>query len=312
MQNQPQNFSTEKRRAKDPNNPPGGSTAIRGRQPTVQATGFMITDHYELPTPTPAEPAPIMGLPPSLPAATHQGPALVSREEWMLFDDDRSDQRADADWTAANAILLPISSSVTDTPPVVRLSFFDEEYTSGRRVPSPTDTQTGPPVISQRTAGPPDDIARLRDRINRALSLHVPMPNFPGARIPATATFNPSVHAAMTDLVQRRDRCEHELHLMVHDEAADGTPLDPQRNYEPEYERFSERIIECNRQLYTIYARYLDRPSRPLLLQPEASVQQPADSANMAVMLPSPTDIHAHTNTSRIFQPPCQPHPTWL
>jgi hypothetical protein len=57
------------------------------------------------------------------------------------------------------------------------------------------------------------------------------MPDFPGARIPA-ATFNPSVHAAMTDLVQQRDRCDYDLHLMVHDEAADGTPLDPQRNYE--------------------------------------------------------------------------------
>ena len=116
------------------------------------------------------------------------------------------------------------------------------------------------------------------------------MPDFPAARIPAAA-FNSSVHAAMTDLVQRRDRCDHDLHLMVHDEAADGTPLDPQRNYEPEYEMASERLNGCNRQLYTIYARYLDRPSRPLLLQPEASVQQPADSANMAEMLPSTPDI---------------------
>ena len=128
------------------------------------------------------------------------------------------------------------------------------------------------------SAGPPEDIARLRDRINRALSRHLPMPDFPKARIPA-ATFNPSVHAAMTDLVQQRDRCDDALHRMVHDEAADGTPLDPKRNYEPEYETCSERLNECNRQLYTIYSRYLDRPSRPLLLQPEASVQQPSDSA---------------------------------
>ncbi len=34
---------------------------------------------------------------------------------------------------------------------------------------------------------------------------------------------------------------------------ADGTPLDPKRNYEPEYETCSERLNECNRQLYTIY-----------------------------------------------------------
>ena len=116
------------------------------------------------------------------------------------------------------------------------------------------------------------------------------MPDFPAARIPAAA-FNESVHAEMTNLVQQRDRGDQDLHLMVHDEAADGTPLDPQRDYEPEYEMASERLNRCNRRLYAIYARYLDRPSRPLLLQPEASVQQPADSANMAVMLPSKPDI---------------------
>ena len=76
----------------------------------------MVTDHDELPSPTPAEPAPSVDLPPSIPAANHHGSAVV-REDWMLFDDDRSDQQAEADWTAANAILLPSSSSVTDTPP---------------------------------------------------------------------------------------------------------------------------------------------------------------------------------------------------
>jgi hypothetical protein len=48
MANQPQNFTANMRRARNPNNSPGGSTAVRGRQPTVQATGFMVTDHDDL------------------------------------------------------------------------------------------------------------------------------------------------------------------------------------------------------------------------------------------------------------------------
>ena len=51
MINQPKNFNAEMRRAKDPHNPPGGSTAIRGKQPTVHASAFMITNANPEPNP---------------------------------------------------------------------------------------------------------------------------------------------------------------------------------------------------------------------------------------------------------------------
>jgi hypothetical protein len=99
MANQPQNFTAEMRKARDPNNLPGGSTAVRGRQPTVQATGFMITDHDDLsalassPTETNSQSP--------LPVTPHNVPALVPRAAWMLEGDDRSDEQADDDWRRA-------------------------------------------------------------------------------------------------------------------------------------------------------------------------------------------------------------------
>jgi hypothetical protein len=44
MANQPNNFSAERRRATDPNTPPGGSTAVRGKHQPVQASGFIVTN----------------------------------------------------------------------------------------------------------------------------------------------------------------------------------------------------------------------------------------------------------------------------
>ena len=133
MANQPQNFSAEMRRAKDPNNPPGGSTAVRGRQPTVQATGFMVTDHDDLSahasSSTETDPPPPPVSPPNV-------PALVPRAAWMLEGDDHSDERADDDWrracdslfgTQASPRVEQASSSAMASPPATKMSFFDEE-----------------------------------------------------------------------------------------------------------------------------------------------------------------------------------------
>jgi hypothetical protein len=60
--------------------------------------------------------------------------------------------------------------------------------------------------------------------------------------------------------------------------------LDPNRDYEPAYQRLSSWINDFNRDLYVIYARYLDRPSEPY--------QQPAESsAHLAMTLPRATTI---------------------
>jgi hypothetical protein len=51
MSSEPQNFNTDMRKASNPDHPPGGFRAVRGKLPgtaasaTVQATGFMISGH---------------------------------------------------------------------------------------------------------------------------------------------------------------------------------------------------------------------------------------------------------------------------
>jgi hypothetical protein len=83
------------------------------------------------------------------------------------------------------------------------------------------------------------------------------MPDFPPGRIP-WAEFNPSVNAAMRALMLQRDRVDADLRLMLQHEAADGTPLDPLRDYEDDYQFLCAQLNTCNRALYTICAQYLD------------------------------------------------------
>jgi hypothetical protein len=152
MTNQPQNFNAEMRRAKDPHNPPGGSTAIRGKQPTVHASGFMITNVNPEPTP-PHEPDQDATDPTPRSVRPHHAQPLVPRAAWMLESDGRSDEQADADWRRACDSLLGtqltphnVSASACTEPasPPPRRSFFDEEYVSGRRVPSPPSEEIVP------------------------------------------------------------------------------------------------------------------------------------------------------------------------
>jgi hypothetical protein len=135
--------------------------------------------------------------------------------------------------------------------------------------------------VSVSRRGPPENIARLRDMIQRALLQSGALPDFPSGRIPS-AEFNPTVNAAMHALTVQRDHFDAALLRMVNDEAEDGTPvLDPNRDYEDEYHHLSAQHNAHNRALYTIYAQYLDRPSRPY--------QRPVESsANMAMTLHAP------------------------
>ena len=150
----------------------------------------------------------------------------------------------------------------------------------------PMDTSASSTV----SHGPPDHIASQRDRIYQNLLQRDTMPDFPAARIPSPM-FNPSVHLAMVGLVAQRNKTEADLSDMVLDKAADGTLLDPNRDYEPAYQRLSSHINDLNRALYVIYAQYLDRPSKPYQ-QPEES------SAHLALMLP-------HETTTVPEDPPC-------
>jgi hypothetical protein len=82
----------------------------------------------------------------------------------------------------------------------------------------------------------------------------------------------------MSSLIAQRDQVEADL-VILHDRDADYTLP----NYDAEYLRLTTQLHDSNRTLYTIYARYLDRPSRPYP-EPEET------SSNMAMTFVSPTD----------------------
>jgi hypothetical protein len=149
MDGQHHNFNAEMRNATDPDHPPGGSRAVRGKllgtavSATVQATGFMMSDNT-ISTNVPAQ------------DQSSNPPPLQPRAAWMREGDDRTDDQADADWHT-EVHWLPrapwmleeddqaeASQSASVEAPPPRLSFFDEEYVAGRRVPSPTATTTEP------------------------------------------------------------------------------------------------------------------------------------------------------------------------
>jgi hypothetical protein len=191
----------EMRKALDPTHPAGGFTAVRGRQQSdeagpVQATGFMIPGNDNLSPLPPPDVQPPNDLQPLMPRAV-----------WMLEGGDRSDERTDADWRAASNHLI-VSEAIArnqqalagpaSPPPAARMSFSDEEYHEGRRVPSPTEIvgelpapspaiTAAPPCELMSSSsqhgrgphGPPANIARVRDSINRALSQQAIMPDFP-------------------------------------------------------------------------------------------------------------------------------------
>jgi hypothetical protein len=211
----------------------------------------------------------------------------------MMEEDQRSDEQADEDWRRANTRMFgtpgplaeqaassadwhrvndrifgaaspptELAASRSPSPlPGARMSFFDEEYVEGRRVPSPTEGEATPEPRPMNTSAssavshePPAHIANARDRIYHNLFHRDIMPDFPAARIPPPM-FNPSVHLAMVELVAQRNKTEADLSDMVLDKAADGTLLDPNRDYEPAYQRLSSHINDFNRALYVIYAQ---------------------------------------------------------
>jgi hypothetical protein len=104
MANQPNNFSTERRRATDPNTPPGGSTVVRDKQQTVQASGFMVTsvdlDPLPLDESEPPQPQPTLLAP--LP---NNATPLEPRAAWMMEGDNRTDDQAERQSQPGRALI---------------------------------------------------------------------------------------------------------------------------------------------------------------------------------------------------------------
>jgi hypothetical protein len=87
------------------------------------------------------------------------------------------------------------------------------------------------------------------------------LPEFQAAHIPPLAQHY-EVHAQLRELLTHRVRLEVELENILSDRAADGSPLDPNRDYEDEYRSRSQQYDDLNIAMFTIYATFLDRTPR--------------------------------------------------
>jgi hypothetical protein len=164
----------------------------------------------------------------------------------------------------------PLNPSDTAPPrpsaaPASRLSFFDDEYVGGQRVPSPpTDTpaagHTDPPALMPSQIDlaleTDEESQQMADRINHLLLTRDYVGDFKPHLIPSLA-IAPETHHRLMDLLTHRNRIESDLENLHDDIAADGTPLDPTRDIEPEYERLSTICNNLNREMLTEYAQFL-------------------------------------------------------
>jgi hypothetical protein len=177
-----------------------------------------------------------------------------------------------------------VPSPIADPQPP-RVAFFDEEYVEGQRVPSLTAPPTEPALLqpdtnpNKRPPSPkspsmiPPKIAKLRDNIQHALDTRRVLPEFPATRIPKPE-FNLGVTTAMNAQIEQRDRIEVELVTLHERDAVQSLP-----DYDEEYLRLTTRLNDINNTLFEIYAQFIDKPSRPYPDPDEPS-------ANLAMTLP--------------------------
>ncbi len=167
----------------------------------------------------------------------------------MLEGDARSDEQADAVWRHATNTLLPPQGPVKCTPGDYAAANMGKGSSSADPSPAVPDSNEEAPDPKRARRAPPTEITHVRDGIQRALSEWDRMPDFPADRIPPIAEFNPSVHAAMSEIRARRDVVEENL-VTLHDLDS----VAPLRNYDTEYARLTAKILECNRSLFATYA----------------------------------------------------------
>ncbi len=127
--------------------------------------------------------------------------------------------------------------------PAQRLSFFDEEYVQGQRVASP------PPTAMDMDFESPREVTQVRASIAHMLTLDKWLPDFKDHRIPSIRR-DPQAHQELHGLIQQRIQTEKELTDMMEDRAADGTPLDPKRDFEDDYQRLNQRYDDLNRTMF--------------------------------------------------------------
>ena len=161
------------------------------------------------------------------------------------------------------------SSEVTAEPPAEvhedarreeqgapRTSFYDEDYCHGRRVQRvQSDRQPTMADFSPAPQPPPEQSMEfIRQRIATAMRQKDHVPDFLQMHIP-TRQHNARLHDTLTNLMTQRTEVEKELMDMLSDVAADGTPLDPQRDIEDAYHAASARHNQRNRDMWGNFLR---------------------------------------------------------
>ena len=94
----------------------------------------------------------------------------------------------------------------------------------------------------------------IRQRIANAMRQKDHVPDFLQMHIP-TRQHNARLHDTLTNLMTQRTEVEKELMDMLSDIAADGTPLDPQRDFEDAYHSASARHNQRNRDMWGNFLR---------------------------------------------------------
>jgi hypothetical protein len=191
----------------------------------------------------------------------------------MTDDSNESSSVPPLDVAAPNDAVSPtLSSGHTPT----RMSFFDEEYVGGQRVPSPSppvlvsgdlaDTRptTGTGINSSSVTA--QNCLDIQERIHRLLERDY-VRDFKAHLIPSLEQA-PEFHRRLNELMARQNRVETSLEHLLDDRLADGTPLEPTRDSEPEYQRMSSLVERLNRSMLTIYAEYLGAQAAYILAQP--------------------------------------------
>ncbi len=261
MAGQKQHFSEAMRNATSATSPGGGSTLVRGKDPSTitQATAYMMSAVTSEESDDEDSNSP----------RNHGGPRpatpLVQLEEDESADTTHDDitynhqaafhtaavahHEGDALNAATRGDVSQSSTNSATLPP--RMSFFDNEYVQGRRVPSP------PQTAMELNFEPPHAVDYVRNNIANLLAHSTWLPDFKEHRIPSIQR-NPQVHHELVALMQQRAGVERDLMDMLEDRAADGTPLDPTRNFDKEYERLNQLYDDLNRAMFNCYLVYID------------------------------------------------------
>jgi hypothetical protein len=132
-----------------------------------------------------------------------------------------------------------------------RMSFFDEEYVQGRRVPSP------PPTTMELDFEPESAVNHVRNNIVCMLAQKSWLLDFKEHRVPSMQR-DPQVHQELSALLNRRQEIDKELMDMLSDRDEDGKPLDPKRDFEADYQRLNQEYDNLNRTMFERYMRFLD------------------------------------------------------